>query len=79
MQYHPKMELGDLYEIVRDNNLSADVLSEGYRNSAYVKELSSRITNSYYSIDDSIKLMHMALQNPDYPFYPAQSGIRRKN
>lgn len=79
MQYHPKMELGDLYEIVRNNNLSADVLSEGYRNSAYVKELSSRITNSYYSVEDSIKLMHMALQNPDYPFYPAQSGIRRKN
>lgn len=78
MQYHPKMEFGDLYEIVRDNNLSADVLTEGYRNSAYVKELSSRITNSYYSVEDSIKLMHMALQNPDYPFYPAQSDISRK-
>ena len=79
IQYHPKMELGDLYEIVRDNNLSSDFLSEGYRNSSYVKELSSRITNSYYSVENSIKLMHMALQNPDYPFYPAQSGISRKN
>lgn len=79
MYYHPKMEFGDLYSIVSENGYTSEYLSSGYRNSPYVKELNDKIKDSYYSIDDSIKLMIMALQDPDHPFYPAQSGIIRKH
>ncbi len=79
MYYHPKMEFGDLYSIVTENGYTSEYLANGYKNSPYVKELNDRIKDSYYSIDDSIKLMIMALQDPDHPFYPAQSGIIRRH
>lgn len=79
MCYHPKMELGDLFEIVSANGLTNEQLAAGYKQSPFVAELQSSMKKPYYTVDDSIKLMHMALKNPDYPFYPAQSGIIRKN
>lgn len=79
MYYHPKMQLNDLCQIQNKVHYSTDELKTKYKSSPYVCELNQKITDAYYSIDDSIQLMLMALDKPEYPFYPAQSGIVRKH
>lgn len=79
MYYHPKMQMGDLHELQKENPLSDAELSERYRKSPYVIELSEIIKDAYYSVEDSIKLMLMALKNSAYIFYPAKSGIIRQH
>lgn len=79
MYYHPKMQMGDLYELQKENYLSDVELSERYRKSPYVIELSEIIKDAFYSVEDSIKLMLMALKNSTYIFYPAKSGIIRQH
>lgn len=75
--YDPRIELGVLFEIITAHNISNEELVEGYKQSKYVNELNKHMQEPYYTIDDSIKLMLMALKTPDYPFYPAKSGIIR--
>lgn len=79
MYYHPKMQMGDLYELQKENPLSDAELSERYRKSPYVIELSEIIKDAYYSVEDSIKLMLIAMKNSAYIFYPAKSGIIRQH
>ncbi len=79
MYYDPKKQMNDLYEMQQVNLLSEGELTVKYKSSPYVIELSKVIKDAYYSIDDSIKLMLMALENADYIFYPAKSGITRQN
>ena len=77
--YHPKMQMHDLYELQKEMDLSDDELARKYKESPYVIELNNAIEDAYYSVEDSIALMLMALKNADYVFYPAQSGIIRRH
>lgn len=79
MYYHPKMQMNDLYELQKEIALSNEELAQRYKASPYVIELNKAIKDAYYSVEDSIKLMLMALDNADYIFYPAQSGIIRRH
>lgn len=79
MYYHPKMQMNDLYEMQKEHTLSNEELAQRYKESPYVIELNKAIKDAYYSVEDSIKLMLMALDNADYIFYPAQSGIIRRH
>lgn len=79
MYYHPKMQMNDLYELQNEIALSNEELAQRYKASPYVIELNKAIKDAYYSVEDSIKLMLMALDNADYIFYPAQSGIIRRH
>lgn len=79
MYYHPKMQMNDLYELQKEIALSNEELAQRYKASPYVIELNKAIKDAYYSVEDSIKLMLMALDNADYIFYPVQSGIIRRH
>lgn len=78
MYYHPKMQMNDLYEIQHTTPLSNDELAAKYRQSPYVIELSKAIKDAYYTVENSIKMMLMAMSNPDYIFYPAKSGVGKR-
>lgn len=75
--YHPKLEINFLNLIIKKYNFSEEYLSNGYKNSIYVKELSERLKYSYYSVDNSIKLMFLALKSPNIPFYPSKCEIEK--
>ena len=78
MYYHPKMQMADLCEIRASHPLSDDELAKKYRSSQYVLELNNKIKDAYYTIEDSISLMLMALKDPEYKFFPYLSGVNRR-
>jgi hypothetical protein len=77
--YDVRMEFGTLAKLLTIENKSDSELSSEYKNSIFVKELTEKIPDAYYSVDDSVKLMLMALKKPEESFYPSKSGLIRKS
>ena len=78
MYYHPKMQMADLCVIRASHPLTDEELASRYRSSQYVLELNSAIKDAYYTVEDSISLMLMAIKEPEYKFFPYLSGITRR-
>lgn len=76
--YSAQMEMKTLRELDEIMKFDKKHLVDLYINSSLVKELNSFIPKSYYSIEDSAKLMINALKsNPLNDYYPSKSGIIR--
>ena len=76
--YRPE-QLQELRELQHGGALSRGGLAARYRESPYVTELQAAMKEPYYSVENSIELMLLALQDSASVFYPAKAGVARNH